>query len=1135
MRPLTALASLSAAIALGADWPQWQFDAQRSGVSPQKLPAELSLRWTWQLPKRKPAWEHTLWVHRLGLDTAYSPVVFGKTLYVGCSHNGALLALDTETGAERWRFCTSGPIRYAPIATAEAVYVASDDGCLYALDPAKGMERWRVRGGPSDRKVIGHEMLISAWPASAGPVLVEGIIVFVAGLWGTDGVFVHGLDAKTGKILWTDDTLDFRPHGHLIVQGDRVFIPGLDGFAALEWKTGAKVKDKVVPPRPQPPALPDPPGVEGPIALKLAADDKLFAATNDGRVYCFAAKSHAPAKTWPAQPHHAPKAGTSGRGYYLIWGLKDGDMAQGVMLNSSERTICADPDAKKVDGVRRRLDALGLFDAHRLQVLVADPMSGSFPPHFASVITSEHRGRDGLISPAGLAAALRLLQPFRGAVMTHITIHGDVDAVFRAALKEHKHVGTQMSARTGHTFLERAGPLPGAADWTHEFADAGNRLAVRDALIKAPLGILWYGGPAAHHRFYFDGAVNTVFGGDHVGSSLPPQAEFVEGRMILQSRALLSAFDQYTGLPLWEAKLPDSFVFPGLGIHSKKHSEPWRDAEALKAEVPPTHRPRASGYNYVSMPDAIHVAAATRCLRFDPATGEQLASWPVPIPPPKDEPWCWGNLRVEGDLLVATAFKPSDIAAARAGGDGNGGAWVKDRMRMSHILALNRKDGKLLWSREAKAGFLNQGIAVGGNRVFAVDLVPDYVMAEFAKSGRPIPPEPPMLRAFDLSTGKDAWAAPLEMQVMQLTYSPERDILLAPAREPVAWKGNAWVKAPGQARGKPAGLLRAFRGADGKPLYELAEFPYFEPHCVLGDIVIDRYCHPYDLLTGKPHLRMSRLTGLPEAWDFDKSGCNHLVASDGLVPFRPGYYDLAEGAGGARLRQFNGGCTPSHIPAGGLLNAPNLGIKHDPSRTTALAYVHQPENEAWFTFNGLPPKEPTPLKRAGFNFGAPGDRAEPDGSLWLGVPAKGRSLASRVKIAPADASFFRIHSLRAKPGEPGTLPWVAASGVAGAREIVLPIGFNLPAGDKAELRNWTVRLHFAEPDDLKSGQRVFAVSLQGKSVLDRLDIIAAAGERLKPLVREFKGIEARDTLAIALTPAEGSLPPLLCGVELAAE
>ncbi|MBM4040996.1 MAG: hypothetical protein FJ290_21055, partial [Planctomycetes bacterium] len=751
--------------ALAADWPQWQFDAQRSGASPlaQKLPAELSLRWTWQLPKRKPAWEHTVWVHRLGLDTAYSPVVCGKTLYVGCSHNGALLALDTETGEERWRFYTNGPVRHAPIATAEAVYVASDDGCLYALDPTKGTERWRVRGGPSDRKVIGHEMLISAWPASAGPVLIEGVVVFVAGLWGTDGVFVHGLDAKTGKVLWTDDTLGFRPHGHLIVQGDRVFIPGLDGAAALEWKTGAKVKDKVVVPRPQPPALPDPPGIEGPVALKLAADDKLFAATHDGRIHCFAAKSNAPAKTWPAQPHPAPKAGTSGRGYYLIWGLQDGGLAEATLPHTLLRIVCADPDAKKVEAVRRRLDALGLFDAHRLQVIVANPLAASFPPCIAPLIGSEHPVSGGLTSPAGVAAAYRVLRPFGGAIV----VFGDVSDVFEAAVKEHKLAGAEVSARGAGTAIQRVGPLPGAADWTHEFADAGNRLAVRDKLIKAPLGILWFGGPAAHHRFYFDGAVNTVYGGDHVGSSLPPQAEFVEGRMILQSRALLSAFDMYTGLPLWEAKLPDSFVFPGLGIHSKKHPGPWQDPEAVKAEVPPTHRPRASGYNYVSVADGIYVGAATQCLRFNPGTGEQLSSWPVPLPVDK-EPWCWGNLRVEGDLLVATVFKPSDVAAACAGSDGNGGAWVKDRMRMSHILALNRQDGKLLWSREAKVGFLNQGIAVGGNRVFAVDLVPDYVMAEFAKSGKPIASQQPMLRAFDLRTGKDAWAAPLEMQVMQL-------------------------------------------------------------------------------------------------------------------------------------------------------------------------------------------------------------------------------------------------------------------------------------------------------------------------------------------------------------------------------
>ena len=44
--------------------------------------------------------------------------------------------------------------------------------------------------------------------------------------------------------------------------------------------------------------------------------------------------------------------------------------------------------------------------------------------------------------------------------------------------------------------LARTGPLPGSAAWTHEHADAANTRVSRDRLVKAPLGLLWFGGPA---------------------------------------------------------------------------------------------------------------------------------------------------------------------------------------------------------------------------------------------------------------------------------------------------------------------------------------------------------------------------------------------------------------------------------------------------------------------------------------------------------------------------------------------------------------------------------------------------------------------------------------------------------------
>ena len=90
---------------------------------------------------------------------------------------------------------------------------------------------------------------------------------------------------------------------------------------------------------------------------------------------------------------------------------------------------------------------------------------------------------------------------------------------------------------------------------------------------------------------------------------------------------------------------------------------------------------------------------------------------------------------------------------------------------------------------------------------------------------------------------------------------------------------------------------------------------------------------------------------------------------------------------------------------------------------------------------------------------------------------------------------------------------------------------------KAErVKKYTVRLHFAEPDGLTAGKRVFSVSLQGKKVLDKFDIAKEAGGPNRSVVREFKGVTVRDRLVIEFSPAKDSARgATLCGIELVAE
>jgi len=88
-------------------------------------------------------------------------------------------------------------------------------------------------------------------------------------------------------------------------------------------------------------------------------------------------------------------------------------------------------------------------------------------------------------------------------------------------------------------------------------------------------------------------------------------------------------------------------------------------------------------------------------------------------------------------------------------------------------------------------------------------------------------------------------------------------------------------------------------------------------------------------------------------------------------------------------------------------------------------------------------------------------------------------------------------------------------------------------------RLFTVRLHFAENRHTAPGRRVFDVTLQGKTVLRELDVVKETGAPHTALVKEFNGVQARDAVALELTPcATGAAPPdlpLLNAVEIIEE
>ena len=194
--------------------------------------------------------------------------------------------------------------------------------------------------------------------------------------------------------------------------------------------------------------------------------------------------------------------------------------------------------------------------------------------------------------------------------------------------------------------------------------------------------------------------------------------------------------------------------------------------------------------------------------------------------------------------------------------------------------------------------------------------------------------------------------------------------------------------------------------------------------------------------------------------------------------------------------------------------------------------IHDPNVEIW-TFNPFV-WDGTPVRRVGINFGAPGDRKADNGTLWLDYPSTGGPSPNiPVEIEAKDATYYRRHSSQLRADSVGgELTWVAASGVQRPGSVTLTL-----ATGESKPHKYTVRLHFAEVEDLDASPRVFDVLLQDKMVLSGFNIAGQAGGINHAIVKEFRGIEATDRLKVSLV-ADGeasSPPPVLSGIEVVAE
>jgi outer membrane protein assembly factor BamB len=1115
------------------DWPMWRYDAARSAQSPQQLADSLHLQWVRELPEPQRAWPHQ-WDDRdkLDFDASYSPVVMGPRIFVPSSVTDSVTAYGIEDGAELWRYSTDGPVRLAPAAWNGKVYFISDDGHLYCVAAETGQLVWRFRGGPSDHRLLGNQRIINFWAARGGPVIKDGTIYFAAGIWPLHGVFLYALDAESGRVVWVNDTTSsdyvelphggadgyggLAPQGYLAAGEDQLVVSAGRGPnpVHLDRQTGKVIeanyrgrkghgdyavhavgeggmgmqRNEELAERVE--GLKD--QIDGDVFYKLAARDRLFVMTEQGKLYCFGAQQVEPVRheyrPEPLKTRTADWAQAAGElldrlgeseGYALMLGAGSGDMLRELLLRSQLHVVVAEADGARVRALRQELVEAGMY-GRRAAVIEADPGSFVVQPYLFSMVVSEDATAAGIGGDsAALARVLDRLRPYGGVAWlsnTSVPQQALADALAQADVDQ---VTVEVHPR--YLFASRGGPLTGAGQWTHQHHDPANTLVSQEQRARLPLGVLWFGGPNNHNILP-----------RHSGG---PRPHVVAGRQIYLGVETIGARCVYTGRQLWVREFPKiGHSFTNLELEKE-----WRDGK----EVYMTNIPGATyiGSPFVSLADAIYLRHAGRIHRLDPATGKTIAEFSVPGRSVAelygDDVPDWGHVSVQGDLLITTS-EPHMFEDQKMG-------WTESYSGTSsrHLVVMDRHRGQVQWQREAQIGFRHNAIISSGDTLFVIDGLSENAVKQLSRRGQDAE-QPSVVLALNLQTGEERWRTDSNVFGTFLLYSEEHDILVEGGSQDLRRR----------LEDEPRNVT-ARRGRDGEILWEIGRF--LLPAAIRGEMLIPgRPGNAVSLLTGQTWQREQPHTGATDNWSYGRRyGCNTFNASVNLLLYRSGYasfFDLENDSGTGNLSGFRAGCTPNLIPADGLVNALDYtrSCTCSYAHQTSLALVHMPGDphiEFWTRYDA---SKPDPAGH-GVNFGAPGRRVDARGRIWHDAQGTHRRHASAI-VEPGDS-----------------IPWVAASAREAERNERIDVE-HVVAGQ------YMVRLHFAELNaDAKPGQRIFDVRINGQEVLSRFDIAEAAQGSFRGTVKEFP-VTVDKQLTIELHKSDASeLGPMINGLEIIAE
>ena len=588
-----------------------------------------------------------------------------------------------------------------------------------------------------------------------------------------------------------------------------------------------------------------------------AAEGHLLVSTDQGTIYCFASrKTDHPIEISPqikssiygrnrlyakAAREIVNKTGIT-KGYCLDLGCGTGRLAYELAKLTDLNIYAVDPDPAKVVQTRKRLDEVGLYGT-RVTVLQRSLTETKLPSYFANLIVSGRtieKGADSI--------------PYK-----------EIERMLRPD------GGTACLGRPDEMRLTVRGPLEGAGDWTHQYCDPANTNCSTDALVRGPLGMLWFTDndfemPSRHGR--------------------GPAPLCLRGKLFVEGLHGLRALDAYNGHVLWE--------YPVKNILKAY------DQEHLMGTA-------GTGSNFCVTPEGLYLNTWSKCLKLDPDTGKLIAEFNAPKHP-KSKECTWGYIACKDRTLFGTLADTEHIVKYRYGKSNMQTQFTESVL----LFAMDATTGKLEWTYTPQHSIRNNTIAVGDDSIYLIDrplaLCDRLQILDKAKESNEKKKienySQPMgtLIALNVDNGDVRWKSSDNIYGTLLALSEKYDILL------MAYQDTRFKLVS-----ELGGRMAAFKASTGERLWDVEARYGSRP--ILNDSTIYAQPGAWDLKTGKK-----------KEFRFERSyGCGTVAGSKHLLAFRSatlGYRDLHSGQETVNYGGIRPGCWINTIPASGLLLVP---------------------------------------------------------------------------------------------------------------------------------------------------------------------------------------------------------------------